>query len=314
MTNASKNKILLTGASGFLGHHIFDELNEKYQIVSLGRRNLLRTNHITADISDSKIHLSNYGFDLVIHAAGKAHMVPKSRIEREQFFKINHKGTVNLLQGLSTCKVLPKSYIFISTAAVYGKEKGVNIDETTPLEATDPYGLSKIKAEGEVLVWGKENGVRIGILRLPLIVGENPPGNLGAMISAIRKGFYFNVGDGSARRSMVLAKDVAEIIEKVADKGGIYNLTDGYHPSYHELSSAMAKGLDGKKVKSMPVPVAKLMAFAGTAMQDSINLKLPFNQNTYLKLTSSLTFSDQKARDLLNWNPHSVLEKLSPIL
>ena len=79
-----------------------------------------------------------------------------------------------------------------------------------------PYADSKIQAEELLREWGKLNNVNMLILRLPLLVGENPPGNLGSMIRAIKKGYYFRIGDGSARRSMVLAEDIAEVVRLAA--------------------------------------------------------------------------------------------------
>jgi len=79
------------------------------------------------------------------------------------------------------------------------------------------------------------------ILRLPLVVGLNPPGNLGAMIKGIRIGFCFNIADFSAKKSMALAKDVAQFIPRIALIGGFYNLTDGIHPNFYDLSHPIAK-------------------------------------------------------------------------
>ena len=58
-------------------------------------------------------------------------------------------------------------------------------------------GKSKIDAEAEVVSWCKKNDVEFLILRLPLISGPNPPGNLGALYKAIQKGYYFRIGKGS---------------------------------------------------------------------------------------------------------------------
>src|SRR5690606_10477594 len=113
--------------------------------------------------------------------------------------------------------------------------EGVDIKEDSPLDGKTPYAESKALAEAWLGKWAGENGVTLGILRLPLIAGPNPPGNLGAMVNGIRLGRYLSVGQANARKSMVWAEDVARIIPVVAERGGVYNLTDGHHPSFSEL-------------------------------------------------------------------------------
>lgn len=105
---------------------------------------------------------------------------------------------MNLLRGLEKNK-LPKEFVFISSLAVYGKEEEVNINENYPLNAKDPYVLSKINSEKLIQDWCKKDNVICTILRLPLLVGESPPGNLGAMIKA-NKGYYFNIGGDKAKK------------------------------------------------------------------------------------------------------------------
>ena len=65
--------------------------------------------------------------------------------------------------------------------------------ENSDLLAKDPYGRSKIEAEAMIIEWAQKHAVKFLILRLPLIAGINPPGNLGSMINGIKKGFYFNI-------------------------------------------------------------------------------------------------------------------------
>ena len=238
---------------------------------------------------------------MVIHAAGKAHKIPKTKIEVSQFFEVNMKGTQNLLISLEQLSQLPKYFVFISTVAVYGLDSGMKIGENTPLLAIDPYGLSKIQAEKLVIEWCKQHNVKSTILRLPLLVGKNPPGNLGAMITAIRKGYYFNIDNGKAKKSMVLAEDVAKFIPIIALIGGIYNLTDGLHPSFYQTSSSLAKN----RIANLPYPIAKIVARLGDLFGDYA----PLNSRKLIKITSDLTFDESNARKM-GWNPQSVVEYL----
>lgn len=288
--------ILLTGASGFLGSILKTELSD-FKIISLGRS---KENEIVTDITKEIIRLPKV--NIVIHAAGKAHSVPSTDLEKQAFFDVNFTGTQNLLKGLEHS--LPKSFVFISTVSVYGKTTGSLIKEDSPLSETSAYGRSKIQAEFAVRQWCAKNGVICTILRLPLIIGFNPIGNLKSMVIGIEKGYYFNISQNKAKKSMVLARDVANIIPKAATIGGIYNLTDGYHPSFHELSIVIAQQLNKKKPYCIPFILAKLIAYLG----DNLGSKMPLTSSKLSKITSTLTFSDDKARMYLNWSPGLVIK------
>ncbi|WP_374174024.1 NAD-dependent epimerase/dehydratase family protein [Flavobacterium tructae] len=284
---------LLTGANGFLGSNIREELSNVFNIKTLSRKNA----DYSVCLEKDKLELKEK-FDLVIHAAGKAHSVPKTESEIKEFYNVNVLGTLNLLKALEKC--LPKEFVFVSSVAVYGQEKGNNINESYSLEAVDPYGLSKIEAERIIINWCHKNDVTCTVLRLPLLVGKNPPGNLGAMGKAINKGYYFNIDSGKAKKSMVLTKDVASFITIVAPVGGIYNLTDGKHPSFFELSYAISK----KKFFSLPLSLAKLLGKIGDVLGD----KAPITSLKVKKITSDLTFDDSKARLFLDWKSEPVLD------
>jgi nucleoside-diphosphate-sugar epimerase len=289
-------KLLLTGASGFLGSIISSSLSHN-SIITLSRFNA----EINVDLSKEVPKLPDV--DLVIHAAGKAHIIPSSKIEYQEFFDINVTGTINLLKGLEQ-STLPKSIIYISSVSVYGREKGLLINEDEPLLAKDPYGVSKIKAEKIIIEWCKTNKVICGILRVPLIVGVNSPGNLGSMIKGIQKRYYFNIAGGKAKKSMVLSGDLVKSIIKVAEIGGIYNLTDGYHPSFSEISNHISIRLGKQKPMNMPLFFARIIAKFG----DLIGSKAPLNTNKLKKITSDLTFDDSKAREAFGWDPTPVLK------
>jgi len=287
--------ILLTGASGFLGKTIQKVLSN-YQLVLVGRSDADVMVDLTKQVPILPV------CDIVVHAAGKAHSIPYNDKERQFFFDVNVTGTVNLLKGLESSG-LPKAFVFISSVAVYGLKNGYQITDDAPLVANDPYGKSKIEAEHLVLLWCEKHNVICTILRLPLIAGPNPPGNLKAMINGIKKGYYFNIAGGEARKSIVLVEDVAKIIPVAANIGGIYNLTDGYHPSFSELSQVIAKQLGKSNPLNVPIWLAKIMAKAG----EFIGAKAPINSDKLNKILSTLTFDDSKAREAFGWNPTSVL-------
>lgn len=301
----ARESILVTGAAGFLGTIICQELSVDYTVDTLGKSS---ANTFPVDLATS-VPVFEKHFGMIIHAAAKAHVIPRTRNEQDEFYQTNFQGTVHLIKGLESPGKLPEEFVFISTVAVYGREEGEMITEDVPLLGITPYAKSKIQAESCLEDWCRMNNVKLTILRLPLVVGQNPPGNLGAMIRWMKKGLYVGIGSGAARKSMVLARDVARCIPTLAKSGGIYNLTDGYHPSIFELENAVARNLKRKKLYRLPDAVLRAVAKVGDVIGD----KFPVDSQKFKKLTSSLTFSDAKAREIAGWNPHSVVDNL-PVL
>lgn len=293
-------KLLFTGASGFLGNNILPLLDE-YDIVTIGLSN---EDSLIIDISKN-IPALNKSYDIILHAAGKAHSVPRTEVEKKVFFDVNLQGTKNLCNALEVSGI-PKAFIFISTVAVYGCNYGENIAEEHPLNGTTPYALSKIQAEQFLIEWCKKHNVTLGIIRPSLIAGSNPPGNLGAMINGIKSGKYLSIAGGKARKSVLMVQDIAELIPLLAEKGGIYNVCDTYHPSFRELESIICKQLNKSLPLNIPAWVAKSMALVG----DCLGNKAPINSLKLKKITESLTFSNEKAIRELGWKPSNVLENL----
>ncbi|MES2064265.1 MAG: NAD-dependent epimerase/dehydratase family protein [Bacteroidota bacterium] len=300
-------KILLTGASGFLGGIIYNHLKNDLNIdvITLGRD---ASNDIVQDISDKGFTLP--AVKTVIHAAGKAHTVPKTAEEAKMFMDVNLEGTKNLCKAIEKLSTLPSNFIFISTVAVYGVDKGEMINEEAPLNGKSPYAISKIEAEDFLTKWASLNKVNLSILRLPLVAGPNAPGNLGAMINGIKTGRYISIRNISAHKSMVWAHDVAKLIPQLDANIGAVNLTDGYNPTFSELELVIVKKLNRNKPISIPYFVAKILGKTG----DLIGGKFPVNSDKINKITSTLTFDDTKLRKLGIWNPSNVLDQLSKFI
>jgi len=303
-------RILLTGASGFLGKILSYELAKMgYELLTIGRK---ETDTIYADLANDNLRLPvelPY-VDIVIHSAGKAHCIPRTEQEAKIFFDVNLEGTKNLCGAINSLQKLPRAFIFISTVAVYGVDKGDLIPEEHPLNGSTPYARSKILAENWLQTWAKKNGVILSILRLPLVAGDQPPGNLGAMLKGISSGRYASIGKADARKSIVWAADIAHVVAKLATEGGIYNLTDDYHPTFRELEHQIASSLGRQDPIRIPMNFAKGIAFLGDILGD----RSPINSDKLKKITSTLTFDDTKAKKALNWQPNKVLDKLPQII
>ena len=290
--------LLITGANGFLGVNIKDYFDHNYVKSTLDLKNADYNSNLSIQVPIFK-----NSFDVVLHAAGKAHSVPKTEGDKQAFFDVNLHGTINLCAGLEKSG-LPKSFIFVSTVAVYGLEEGENITEELPLLGNTPYALSKIQAEQFLVEWCSEHNVILTILRPSLIAGPNPPGNLGAMIQGIKTGKYLNIGGGKARKSVLMVQDIANLLPLVALKGGVYNICDSNHPSFSELERIICKQLNKPEVFSMPLFLAKVIAKIG----DALGSRAPINSDKLLKITKSLTFNNEKAKRELGWQPLDVID------
>ena len=293
------SNILLTGHSGFLGSHIKTFLRGKdYNLINLGRS---KDSDIICDLGNETFQSKD--IDYVIHVAGKAHSIPENQAQIDEFYKVNYEGTKNLIHSIGNLKI--KTFIFISTVAVYGKETGELIDEISPLLGDTPYSLSKIKAEQALLDFSKAKDVKLVILRLPLITGEGAVGNLNSIIKAIKKGYYFRIGKGDAKRSIIAAVDVAEVMPELFEIEGTYNYTDCIHPKISEIDTVISMKYN-KKVQILPFFLMKLISNLGEILPF-----FPFNKIRFKKLTKTLTFSNEKILNQINYKPLKGLSEIT---
>jgi nucleoside-diphosphate-sugar epimerase len=296
--------MLLTGKTGFLGEIISDALTN-YEIDGLGVR---PNNEIRCDLS-SNIPDITKKYDLVVHAAAKAHDLSPKRSRNKEFFDVNYNGTINLTKGIEKSGFFPDQFVFISTVSVYGVDNGEAIGEDFPLNGKSPYAKSKILAEQWIQNWSNKHKVNLIILRLPLVVGRDAPGNLRALINGIKTGRYFSIGRADAHKSMVWAEDIAKLIPELLNKNGVFNLTDGDHPTIGQIEDIVSAAFNKRKPIKVSLKVAKVIGSIGDLIPG-----FPFNSDKLLKLNSNLTFDDKKARELLNWKPSKVIDNLSEIL
>lgn len=290
-------KLLFTGGTGFLGNNAKPVLDKIYEVRTIGisDKDEIKANFV------SEIPNLPERYDLVLHAAGKAHIYPKTPEEIQSFYDINYKGTINLCSALEKVGV-PKSFIFISTAAVYGIENGNYITENEPLLGDSPYAKSKIMAEQYLIDWSSKHDVTLSILRPSLIAGRNAPGNLGAMVKGIKSGAYLSIAHGKAHKSLLMAQDIANIIPLCKDKGGVYNVCDNDHPTFGQLEEMIASQLGKRKPISVPYWFAKTLALVGDVVG-----KFPINSSRLTKIVTSDTISSKKAQTELGWTPMSTL-------
>lgn len=291
-------KLLFTGGTGFLGNNAKPILDKTYQVTTIG---ISPKDDIKANFVNEVPNLPER-YDVVLHAAGKAHIFPKTPEEIQAFFDVNHKGTVNLCRALEKIGV-PNSFIFISTSAVYGIEDGDFVSEDLPLLGESPYAKSKIMAEEFLTEWAKEHGVILTILRPSLIAGCKAPGNLGAMVNGIKSGAYLSIAHGKARKSLLMAQDIANIVPLAENIGGTFNVCDDDYPTFGQLEHIIANQLGKRPPLSVPYWFAKSLALVGDILPF-----FPINSKRLYKIVTSDTMSNEKAKKALGWTPMSTLK------
>lgn len=292
-------KLLFTGGTGFLGKNIKPILDEHYNVTTIG---ITEQDMLSANLVSGIPELPDH-YDVVLHAAGKAHSYPKTEAQIKAFYDVNYQGTVNLCKALEKVGV-PKSFIFISTMDVYGTVEGENISEEHPLEPQSHYAKSKLLAEEYLIKWAAEKGVILGVLRPALMTGPNPPGNLQSMINGVKKGYYVNIAGGHTRKSLLMVIDIANLVFKIENVGGVYNVCDDHHPSYEELGRSISRQLEKKHA---PISIPYWFAWCLAKVGDLVGV-IPIDSHRFEQLTKSNTYSNEKAKKALSWQPLDVLD------
>lgn len=283
--------MLITGSCGFLGRYLCHEFRD-CDVTTLG---LNPRNDMVCDLSTLQPEF-NRRFDLVVHAAGDMRPAMAEAV--------NHQGTRNLCRGLENNP--PREFVFISSVQVYGKERGENYDETTPIVPKTEYGKSKYNAEQFLIEWCKAHSVTLTILRPPLIVGSRMKGLLRSMVNGIYRGYYFHIKGNDARRSVIHATDVSNVVRKISSIGGVYNVTDGVGPSVYDLAEALAYRMGDKRIYSVSMSFVKFAAKVG----DMIGYTAPITTQKLSHLTNTLTFNSDAISGVIDWTPNSVVEYL----
>jgi nucleoside-diphosphate-sugar epimerase len=231
-------KVLITGASGFIGQYLIKNLDYITKGISL--RNIDNINEI-----------KNY--DATIHLAGKAHDLKKVSDDGE-YFKTNTDLTIKLFDEF--LKTDSKIFIFMSTVkAVADKVEGVLTEESEPNPKT-AYGKSKLEAEKYILNnLPKNNNQKVYILRPCMIHGPGNKGNLNLLYAFVKKGIPFPLGAFNNSRSFLSVDNLSFIISEIL-KGnidnGIYNLADSGTLSINQLVETIGKA-DNKKSKDIKI-------------------------------------------------------------
>ena len=297
-------KILLTGANGFIGSRLLDQLLEK-NVCTIGRTAVERSPcHFTIDM-DKKPEYADclQGVKCIVHSAARAHIM-KDEISDPlvEYRRVNVDGTLNLARQAAAAGV--KRFVFISSIKVNGEQTALGQPFTADDSPApdDAYGLSKWEAEHGLQLLAEETGMEVVIIRPPLVYGSGVKGNFASLIKLVAKGLPLPLGAIYNLRSLVALDNLVDLIITCIDHPAAANQVflagDGHDLSTTELLRGIAEAM-GKPSRLMPVPTSLLM----------IGATLLGKRAVALRLLGSLQVDISKARDLLGWEPPISVEE-----
>lgn len=308
-------KLLLTGATGFVGRELVRVLEAQGHQVSV----LVREFSGILPDSVAKIEcgdLLHYleletrnvcaaleNVDAVVHLAARVHIMhDKSSEPLKAFRQINTKTTLKLARLAAKSSV--KRFIFLSTVKVNGESTypGKPFSEQDSCEPSDPYGISKYEAEQGLMQVAKETGMEVVIIRPPLIYGPGVKGNFASMMRWIGKGIPLPLGAVDNQRSLLALDNLISFItcclEHPKAANEVFLLSDGEDVSTTELILKLAHA-QGKQARLLPVPVSLMTYMASLLGKKAVAERL----------FGSLQIDISKARNLLGWSPTVTMDE-----
>lgn len=301
MDNNPRAKVLLTGATGFIGGAVLARLlSEDCPVaVAVRRVNALPGSKaikiVVPDFGDLPALLD--GYDVVIHAAARAHIMHESIEDPlSEYRRVNVEGTLNLARRAVAAGV--KRFIFISSIKVNGEctAEGRAFAANAEPAPEDIYGLSKLEAEQGLLSLVTEAGMEIVVIRPPIVYGPGVKGNFASIIKLLEKGFPLPLGAIHNKRSLVGIDNLVDLIVRCIDHPAAANQVflagDGEDLSTTELLRGVGEAM-GKPARLIPVP-AGLLQFGATLLGKKALAQ---------RLLGSLQVDISKTCELLDWKP-----------
>ncbi|MCE6975988.1 SDR family oxidoreductase [Pseudomonas frederiksbergensis] len=295
-------KILVTGASGFVGEAVvFRLLLDRKFIPIAAARGTTRLNGLCTvvpfELTDSKALPNLNDVQVVIHAAARVHVMNETAIDAlTEFRKVNVEGTLRLARRAAASGV--KRFIFISSIKVNGESTVLG----KPFRANDfpapadPYGVSKHEAEEALKQLSLDTGMEVVIIRPPLVYGPGVKANFLSMMRWLERGVPLPLGAIKNRRSLVAIGNLVDLINVCINHpeaaGNIFLVSDGEDLSTSQLLRRMADAL-GVKPRLLSIPYWVL----------NLGASLIGRRDLVQRLCGSLQVDINKTRDILGWRP-----------
>jgi len=295
-------KVLVTGASGFVGNATYAKLvtqgmNVVGTVRHLPTQPLPGVNYrIVSDLSgntDWREVLK--GIDTVVHCAARVHLMRETAADPLVAFRAaNVAGTEQLARQAAAAGA--RRFIFLSSVKVNGDGGSVAYRETDPPAPKDAYGISKYEAELGLCEIAAETGIEVVIVRPPLVYGPGVKANFQELMRALVRGIPLPLGAIHNRRSLVALDNVVDLIvtciEQPAAANETFLVSDGEDLSTSELICRLARAMC-RPARLIPVPPMVLMACA----------TLLGKREEARRLCGNLQVNISKARKVLGWTP-----------
>jgi len=319
-------KILITGASGFIGSHLVETLLE--QKIPLENIRLLipekeplanlpnlKFDVVRGDIKNIKdVKRAVRGVDMIYHLAALTIDGGKYYTKKE-YAKVNVMGTQNLLNACKNMKI--KKFIFFSSIAVYGLPAWAgdikNWNENQPKNPREIYGESKLKAEGKIVEAHEKWGIPYVILRPTSVYGPRDKRNLLELYKAIKKHLFLYIGNGWNKMDYVFVKDVAQAAYLAGiskQTNGNYIIGCGKPLSLNEVAFFVANSIN-TTVPSLHIP--KTIAYLGSYIVERVSKFFgiaPMLFPARVKvMTRDCYYDIAKAKKELGYKPNFSFEK-----
>jgi nucleoside-diphosphate-sugar epimerase len=294
-------KVLITGASGFIGGHLVEEvLRQGFEVYASIRQNSNkawlqdpRINFLELDLVDKKgIKRSlldaknNYGkFDYIVHNAG----ITRSKT-KNGFDQANYQCTRNLIESLIATDNVPKKFVYISSLAAYGPGNAASMDPINDGDQEHPislYGISKLKSERYIK--SLDNFPYL-IFRPTGVYGPREKGYY-VVFKTINRHLETFIGTKNQHLTFIYIKDLARLIISSLDTEiscKSYFATDGNYYTTKELFETIREKLD-KRTIQIVFPTALVKA-ASVITESVVSLtgRVPvLNKDKYNELIST---------------------------
>lgn len=295
-------KVLVVGASGFVGQSVVRYLLNRGERISAASRRPFDLPSGASWVQLPDLTLSNNNWtpileevDSIVYLAARVHVMNDRHDSPLTAYKaVNCEAAVSLAQAAARCGV--RRFIYISSVKVNGESSQKPLTEVDEVNPKDPYGISKLDAEQELLALGRNTNLEVVILRPPLIYGPGVKANFMALAKLSGRGIPLPIGAIHNQRSMIYVENLADLIAVVlkhpAASGEVFFASDGQDLSTPELARRLAEA-QGRNPWLPAVPVVLLQIFGLISKRSDV----------IQRLTGSLQVSSEKASKKLDWVP-----------